>query len=171
MPSLEDERRRERVVRELGKVMGVTVLGLKASTCNAGRNWCFDLVVILLQIVMEWAKRVAYEQGKQHWITSATVLTFGSYALGVRRMPNLSTISWKPLWWCSIQFNCSWYDLEWYVVSVLHLVYLLYVVFYLNKSIIAEIGITSLYLPGYFPARHYVYQLAMQYCKFVTSVL
>ncbi|OQU92697.1 hypothetical protein SORBI_3001G392600 [Sorghum bicolor] len=52
VPSLEDERRRERVVRELGK------------------------------IVMEWAKRVAYEQGKQHWITSATVLTFGSYALG-----------------------------------------------------------------------------------------
>ena len=37
----------------------------------------------LLQIVMDWAKRVAYEQGKQHWITSAAVLTFGSYALGV----------------------------------------------------------------------------------------
>jgi hypothetical protein len=29
MPSLEDEQRRERVVRELGKVMGVRVLGLK----------------------------------------------------------------------------------------------------------------------------------------------
>ena len=109
MPSLDDELRRERVVRELGKVMGVRVSGLKASACNAGRNWCFDLVVILLQIVMEWAKRVAYEQGKQHWIASATVLTFGSYALGVRMMPNLSTISWKPLWWCNIQFNCSWY--------------------------------------------------------------
>jgi hypothetical protein len=40
--------------------------------------WCW-----LLQIVMDWAKRVAYEQGKQHWITSAAVLTFGSYALGV----------------------------------------------------------------------------------------
>ncbi|PAN49963.1 hypothetical protein PAHAL_9G488300 [Panicum hallii] len=52
MPSLEDEQRRERVVRELGK------------------------------IVMDWAKRVAYEQRKQHWITSAAVLTFGSYALG-----------------------------------------------------------------------------------------
>lgn len=37
----------------------------------------------LLQIVMDWAKRVAYEQGKQPWITSAAVLTFGSYALGV----------------------------------------------------------------------------------------
>jgi poly(A) polymerase len=47
----------------------------------------------LLQIVMDWAKRVAYEQGNWHWIASATVLTFGSYALGVRRMPNLSTIS------------------------------------------------------------------------------
>ena len=33
--------------------------------------------------MMDWAKRVAYEQGKQHWITSAAVLTFGSYALGV----------------------------------------------------------------------------------------
>lgn len=52
VPSLEDERRRERVVRELGK------------------------------IVMDWAKRVAYEQGNRHWIASATVLTFGSYALG-----------------------------------------------------------------------------------------
>jgi hypothetical protein len=55
-------------------------------------------VVTLLQIVMDWARRVAYEQGKQHWITSATVLTFGSYALGVRRMPNLSVISSKPYW-------------------------------------------------------------------------
>ncbi|RLN18328.1 nuclear poly(A) polymerase 3-like [Panicum miliaceum] len=36
----------------------------------------------LLKIVMDWAKRVAYEQRKQHWITSAAVLTFGSYALG-----------------------------------------------------------------------------------------
>ncbi|WVZ56730.1 hypothetical protein U9M48_007219 [Paspalum notatum var. saurae] len=52
VPSLQDEQRRERVVRDLGK------------------------------IVMDWAKRVAYEQGKQHWIASATVLTFGSYALG-----------------------------------------------------------------------------------------
>ncbi|RCV45105.1 hypothetical protein SETIT_9G426300v2 [Setaria italica] len=52
VPSLEDEQRRERVVHELGK------------------------------IVMDWAKRVAYEQGKHHWITSAAVLTFGSYALG-----------------------------------------------------------------------------------------
>nr|CAB3501011.1 unnamed protein product [Digitaria exilis] len=52
VPSPEDEQRRERVVRELGK------------------------------IVMDWAKRVAYEQGRQHWITSAAVLTFGSYALG-----------------------------------------------------------------------------------------
>uniref|UniRef100_A0A0A9D3R0 polynucleotide adenylyltransferase n=1 Tax=Arundo donax TaxID=35708 RepID=A0A0A9D3R0_ARUDO len=52
VPSIEDGRRRDRVVRELGK------------------------------IVMDWAKRVAYEQGGQYWITSATVLTFGSYALG-----------------------------------------------------------------------------------------
>ncbi|KAK3147425.1 hypothetical protein QOZ80_3BG0282200 [Eleusine coracana subsp. coracana] len=52
VPSLEDERRRERVVRELGK------------------------------IVMDWAKKVAYEQGGQYWITTATVLTYGSYDLG-----------------------------------------------------------------------------------------
>ncbi|KAL6645690.1 hypothetical protein ACP70R_017298 [Stipagrostis hirtigluma subsp. patula] len=52
VPSPEDERRREWVVRELSK------------------------------IVMGWAKRVAYEQGAQYWITTATVLTFGSYALG-----------------------------------------------------------------------------------------
>ncbi|OEL30644.1 Nuclear poly(A) polymerase 3 [Dichanthelium oligosanthes] len=52
MPSQEEERRREWVVCELGK------------------------------IVMDWAKRVAYDQGKQHWIASATVLTYGSYALG-----------------------------------------------------------------------------------------
>uniref|UniRef100_A0ACD5WYQ0 Uncharacterized protein n=1 Tax=Avena sativa TaxID=4498 RepID=A0ACD5WYQ0_AVESA len=53
VPSEEEERRRERVVSELEK------------------------------IVMDWAKRVAFEQREQHWITTGTVLTFGSYALGV----------------------------------------------------------------------------------------
>uniref|UniRef100_A0ACD5XKX8 Uncharacterized protein n=1 Tax=Avena sativa TaxID=4498 RepID=A0ACD5XKX8_AVESA len=53
VPSEEEERRRERVVSELEK------------------------------IVMDWAKRVAFEQMEQHWITTGTVLTFGSYALGV----------------------------------------------------------------------------------------
>ncbi|TVU47284.1 hypothetical protein EJB05_06879, partial [Eragrostis curvula] len=52
VPAPEDERRRERVVRELSK------------------------------IVMDWAKRVAYEQGEQYWFTTATLLTYGSYALG-----------------------------------------------------------------------------------------
>jgi poly(A) polymerase len=32
---------------------------------------------------MDWAKQVAFDQGEQHWITTGTVLTFGSYALGV----------------------------------------------------------------------------------------
>jgi hypothetical protein len=37
----------------------------------------------LSQIVMDWAKWVAFEQGEQHWLTTGTVLTFGSYDLGV----------------------------------------------------------------------------------------
>ncbi|CAM0872925.1 unnamed protein product [Alopecurus aequalis] len=53
VPSEEEERRRERVVSELEK------------------------------IVMDWAKWVAFEQGEQHWIATGTVLTYGSYALGV----------------------------------------------------------------------------------------
>ncbi|KQK21958.1 nuclear poly(A) polymerase 3 isoform X2 [Brachypodium distachyon] len=52
VPSQEEEQRREEVVRELDK------------------------------IVMDWAKQVAYDQRDKHWITTGTVLTFGSYALG-----------------------------------------------------------------------------------------
>uniref|UniRef100_A0A0E0GLJ0 Uncharacterized protein n=1 Tax=Oryza nivara TaxID=4536 RepID=A0A0E0GLJ0_ORYNI len=52
LPSPEEELKRQVVVRELDK------------------------------IVMGWAKRVAYDQREQYWNTTATVLTFGSYALG-----------------------------------------------------------------------------------------
>uniref|UniRef100_A0A0E0CZN9 polynucleotide adenylyltransferase n=1 Tax=Oryza meridionalis TaxID=40149 RepID=A0A0E0CZN9_9ORYZ len=52
LPSPEEELKRQVVVRELNK------------------------------IVMGWAKRVAYDQREQYWNTTATVLTFGSYALG-----------------------------------------------------------------------------------------
>ncbi|KAL5218021.1 hypothetical protein ABZP36_018705 [Zizania latifolia] len=34
------------------------------------------------KIVTDWAKRVACDQRGQYWKTTATVLTFGSYALG-----------------------------------------------------------------------------------------
>ncbi|KAF0914924.1 hypothetical protein E2562_032836 [Oryza meyeriana var. granulata] len=52
LPSPEEELKRRMVVRKLDK------------------------------IVMGWAKRVAYDQREQYWNTTATVLTFGSYALG-----------------------------------------------------------------------------------------
>ncbi|XP_037425156.1 nuclear poly(A) polymerase 3-like [Triticum dicoccoides] len=51
-PSEEETRRRERIILELHK------------------------------IVMDWAKMVAFNQGGKPWITSGTVLTFGSYDLG-----------------------------------------------------------------------------------------
>lgn len=47
MPSPADERRRERVVRELDEVMLVWVLGLKVAACNVGRSGNFDLVVVV----------------------------------------------------------------------------------------------------------------------------
>jgi hypothetical protein len=48
-------------------------------------EWDVLIWLCLLQIVMDWAKTVAYQQGEQYWITTATVLPYGSYDLGVRK--------------------------------------------------------------------------------------
>lgn len=47
---------------------------------------------IVLQIVLTWVKRVAWQRQRpkqQIAVTSATILTYGSYGLGVSIFPSL----------------------------------------------------------------------------------
>jgi poly(A) polymerase len=76
--SPEDENKREKVIRELKKVRGGSAarffFGSKKASCD---------LVHFPQIVMHWANAVAYEQSVPQGLATATVLTYGSYTLGV----------------------------------------------------------------------------------------